>query len=83
MARASYHKILAATDLFSHFVIAQPIIGNLTEEQVIEFIQLRIIAVFSSPKIVVTDYASQMDSALVRGACTFLNIFKCTKSICQ
>ena len=75
MARATYHKILAATDLFSHFVI-----GHLTEEQVIEFIQLRIIAVFGTPKIIVTDNASIIDSTLVRGACTFLNIYICTIS---
>ena len=49
-----FNKILCATDLFSHFVIMQPVCGHLDGKQVADFIQLKIIAVLGVPKIIVT-----------------------------
>lgn len=53
-AKIGFSKILCATDLFSHFVVMQPVCGQLNGKQVADFIQLKIVAVFGVPSIIVT-----------------------------
>ena len=73
-----FYKVICATDIFSHFVVCAPIIGSLTEEKMIDFLQQQIFQVFTKPQIIVTDNASTMDSNLIRGVCSYLGIIKST-----
>ena len=79
-AKIGFNKILCAIDLFSHFVIMQPVCDHLDGKQVADFIQLKIIAVFGVPKIIVTDNATSMSNTLVTSACAVLGIRKTTIS---
>ena len=73
-----FHKLICATDLFSHFMVAEPLYGILTEEKMLNFLQRNIIQIFGMPLIVTTDNATAMDSTLIRGVCSYLGIIKTT-----
>ena len=74
----NYYRVICATDIFSHFVVCAPIIGVLTEEKMIDFLQQHIFQVFMKPQVIVTDNATTMDSTLIRGVCAYLGIIKST-----
>ena len=73
-----FHKLICATDLFSHFMVAEPVYGILTEEKMLNFLQRNIIQIFGMPLMVTTDNAKPMDSTLIRGVCSYLGIIKTT-----
>ena len=73
---AGYHKILLATCCFSHFVVIQPIKGNLTQEMFMDFINQRIIQIWGSIHALVTDNAGNLSGQLVQDACSVMNINK-------
>ena len=77
---AGFSKVLIAVDHFSHFMLVQPVEDNLTEKQVLDFIQTCIIAVFGYPQSISSDNASNMDSSLIKNTCGWLGISKLTSS---
>ena len=76
----SFFKLLVAIDLFTHFVVARPIFGTLTEKKVLEFINENIIQIFTKPRIICTDNASNMNSELIKACCAYYDIYKATIS---
>ena len=73
-----FHKVLCAVDLFSHFMVCGIVVGNLDGEQLLNFIQSRIISVFGWPSVIVTDNAKNMHNKLVQDVCSYMHINKTT-----
>ena len=76
--QGGYFKVLVAIDLFSHYIIAKPLFDNLTEQDVMTFINEQIIMVFGRPRIITTDNSQNMNSNLIKICCGYLGIEKTT-----
>ena len=76
LSKMGWSKLLCAVCTFSHFLVVQPIIGNLTERMVSDFIQEKIIQYFGIPLFISSDNASVMNSDLVKKVCSYLGIYK-------
>ena len=75
-----WSKLLIGVDLFSHFLIVKPIIGELTEKFFLDFIFEQVIQVFGYPIFISSDNASNLDSNLVKKVLAYMNIYKATSS---
>ena len=73
---AGFNKMLVGICNFSHFVIAAPIKGDLTQELFLEFVQTRIIQPFGFPSYLTTDNDGKISGKLVHDVCSILNIIK-------
>lgn len=75
-----WSKLLVGVDLFSHFLIVKPIMGQLTEKVFLDFIFEQVIQVFGYPIFISTDNGSNLDSNLVKKVLSYMNIYKGTSS---